>query len=63
MRLEVDYLLDILSAIDRIERWVAGSDFNKFASDEQLRSAVAFELLVIGEASNHISKNDTERIP
>lgn len=45
---------DILDAIAKIERYIAGVDFDTFENDEELMDAVIHNLTVIGEAANHM---------
>ena len=45
---------DILEAIARIQRYVAGLSFEEFARDEKTLDAVVRNLEVIGEAARHI---------
>jgi len=48
------YLADILSAIDSIERFVAGMDVATFQKDDKTTSAVIQKLEIIGEATKQI---------
>lgn len=60
------YAQHILEAIDKIEQFAAGLDFDKFAKNELVQSAVMRELGVIGEASKKLSeefKESHEHIP
>lgn len=45
------YVTDILEAIQAIEGYVAGFDFEKFVSDRKTYAATIRELEIIGEAS------------
>jgi len=45
---------DILAAVDRIGRYVAGMSQEQFARDERTFEAVCFALVVIGEAANAV---------
>lgn len=63
MRLERLYLEDIVEAADAIQRFVAGVERGRFASDELVRSAVLHKLQVIGEAAAHLSVETRARIP
>ena len=47
----------ILEAIGKIERYIAGMDFDSFAQDEKTVDAVVRELTVIGEAAANISED------
>ena len=51
MRLEArKYLSDIQFALDRIQRFTHGKNFDQYLSDELLRSAVERQLGIAGEA-------------
>jgi len=45
---------DILDALAKIQRFVAGSDLGQFELDEEMMDAVVHNLTVIGEAANHL---------
>ena len=49
-----DYLMHILTAIQRIGEYTAGLDSEGFATDERTQDAVIRNLEVIGEASHRI---------
>lgn len=49
------YLNHILSAIDRVERYLRGVDLNRFFSDTLLQDAVLRQLEIVGEASARLS--------
>ncbi len=48
------FLQDILRAIQSIEEFVAGMDFDVFAADDRVKSAVVWKLVTIGEAAKNI---------
>jgi len=48
------YLKDILAAIERIEEFVQGMDFETFKSDDKTTSAVIRKLEIIGEAAKGV---------
>lgn len=48
------YLKDILAAIERIEIFVQGMDFDAFQADDKTVSAVIRKLEIIGEAAKGI---------
>lgn len=50
----VDYLQDILGAIEKVERFTEGMDFRQFSADDKTVFAVIRALEVIGEASKKI---------
>ena len=45
---------DILDAITEIQSFVAGTTPEQFATDAKTLKAVAADLMIIGEAANHI---------
>ena len=45
---------DIPDAISEIQSFVAGATFEQFKTDAKTLKAVAADLMVIGEAANHI---------
>lgn len=49
-------LQHIIDAIDEIESYVVGADFNKFKDNSMMRFACIKQMEIIGEASNHISE-------
>jgi len=48
------YLKDILAAIESIEGFVAGMDFEEFQADDKTASAVMRKFEIIGEAAKQI---------
>ncbi len=54
---------DVLDACLRVETYVHGLDETTFADDWQAVEAVAFNLLLIGEASAHVPEEVVERTP
>lgn len=59
-------LLDIAHAAHLIQKFIAGSDPEAFATDELRQSAVLHQLLVIGEAVKRLSteiRNANPEIP
>ena len=48
-----DYLPHIVEAIDRIERYAAGMDFDAFAANDMARDAVLRHLANVGKACRH----------
>lgn len=49
------YLQDILDAIERIEKYTAGSNFEEFSRNYLLQDGVVHRLEMIGEACNGLS--------
>lgn len=52
---------DILDAMDKIQRYTAGTSLEAFESDEELIDAVVHNLTIIGEAANHVPSEITAR--
>ena len=55
MKDDKTYLLHILEAIDKIERYIATIDFGDFSDNDMMIDAVVRELEIIGEASRNLS--------
>lgn len=51
------YLYDIAVAAQDVGEFVAGLSFGDFEKDKKCRYAVERQLLVIGEAANHLSES------
>ncbi len=62
-RLFTDYLRDILDSIEKIQKFVAGVDFDTFQSDDEKTYAVIRALEIIGEATKHIPQSERARYP
>ena len=52
---EKSYIWDMLEAAKDINSFISGMTFKEFEDDKRTRYAVERQLLVIGEAANHIS--------
>jgi uncharacterized protein with HEPN domain len=48
------YIADIKEAIEKIESYTQGLDFEKFQKDAKSYDSVIYNLLIIGEAANKI---------
>lgn len=48
-------LLDLIQACSRIISFTSGIDKSKFESDQQLTSAVSFQIAILGEAVKRLS--------
>jgi uncharacterized protein with HEPN domain len=48
------YLDDIVGAIDRIQSYVEGMDYSRFAADQRTMDAVVRNLEIIGEAARSL---------
>lgn len=60
------FLADIMLAIEKIQRYTAGYDKDRFLADERTIDAVVRNLEIVGEAVRQISdafKQDHEKIP
>ena len=55
------YLFDILEAIERIEGYTLGMDFEEFASNKMVVDAVLRNLEIIGEAVSRINREIKEK--
>jgi uncharacterized protein with HEPN domain len=54
------YLLDMLLAARKIQKYAQGYDFEKFAEDELLQDAVMRRIQIIGEAARKVSSEFKE---
>jgi uncharacterized protein with HEPN domain len=54
------YLEDILAAIESMEQFVAGMDFQTFQADDKTASAVVRKFEIIGEASKAVPEKIRE---
>ena len=54
---------DMLEAIRRIERYIAGISYEEFCQDQKTIDAVVRNLEIIGEAARHISKEVRDKYP
>lgn len=59
----VDYLRDIVDAIEKAERFIEGMDFARFSSDDKTTFAVVRALEIIGEATKKIPDDVKEAHP
>jgi uncharacterized protein with HEPN domain len=59
----VDYLKDILDAIEKAEQFIEGMDFERFSSDHKTRFAVIRALEIIGEAAKKIPESVKRQNP
>jgi len=57
------FVEDILEAMDKIERYVKGLTYERFAKDSMVVDAVIRNLEVIGEASRNIPEDAKEKYP
>ena len=57
MRDERLYLVDILEAAAAIVRFIAGMNEDEWIEDEVRQSAVMHQLIIVGEAAAHLSRD------
>ena len=57
------YVKDILDAMEAIEAFVEGMEFEQFRTDDMASSAVIRKFEIIGEASKHIPDTIREQFP
>lgn len=57
------FLKDILAAIDAIEKFTEGMEFNELPEDDKTSSAVIRKLEVIGEAVRNIPEQIQKKYP
>lgn len=53
-------LAEVLGATQAIERFISGADDQAFEADYELQSAVMYQLMVIGEALNRLSREQPD---
>ena len=58
---EQQRLRDMLAAVEAIEAY-AVSDYEQFVSDGKAQDAIMYNLIIMGEAANQISKDFQEAI-
>jgi uncharacterized protein with HEPN domain len=58
-----DRVRDILAAIDEIQKFTAGMDYEAFKADEKSVRAVEMNFIIIGEAANQIPEEVEEKYP
>ena|SRR5713226_2116646 len=61
MRLERQYLIDIIEAADAIAAFLSGQDKQSFLDNDLVRSAVLHKLTVIGEAAGKVTPEFRQR--
>ena len=57
------FIKDIVDAIESIEKFVAGMNFEEFKNDDKTVSAVVRKLEIIGEATKNIPDEIKEKYP
>jgi len=58
-----DYIADILNAIQEVEEFTIGMNFEAFRADKKTINAVIRSLEVLGEAAKHIPEDIREQYP
>ena len=61
MRPDVDYIADIIEYADSVIELLEGVSRDAFVSDDTLRSAVTYKLLIVGEAVARLSEDVTSK--
>jgi len=59
----LDYFKDIQDALEKINNFIVGLDFESFAKDHKTTFAVIRALEIVGEAARKISKSVRSRYP
>ena len=57
------YLKDILAAMDAIEEFVEGTDFETFRNHDMMSSAAIRKFEIIGEATKNVPEEIKEKYP
>lgn len=57
------YIEDILSAINRIEKYINGLEYEEFIQNDMAVDAVIRNLEIIGEASKNVPENARSQYP
>lgn len=60
MKPDVIYLSHILDAIEKIDRYLAGTDYETFSANDMMIDAVVRELEIVGEAARNLSTSFVE---
>lgn len=55
MKDDKPYLMHIKDAVEKIEKFTKGFDYNKFSKNDLVQSAVIRQIEIIGEATNRLS--------
>jgi len=62
-RTYLDYLADILEAVEKAQRFVQGLSYEQFAADDKTTFAVIRALEIIGEAAKRIPPEMRRQVP
>ena len=57
------YLWDMLEAVKEITAFLKGIRYDDFVRSKMIRSAVERQLMIVGEAANHVSEEFQEKHP
>ncbi len=57
------FLRDMIEAMERIQEFIQGMDFDAFCRDDKTVSAVLRKLEIIGEAAKHIPEDIRKQYP
>ena len=55
MKSDSTYLRHILDAMEKVERYLSGANYESFIHNDMMTDAVIRELMIIGEAANNLS--------
>ncbi len=55
-KIDLVYLKDILEAVEKVEEFLRGMEFDEFKRDEKTIFAVCHALEIVGEAANRLSE-------
>ena len=55
------FVQDIFHAINDIEGFIVGMDYIQFSGDEKTKSAVVWQIHIIGEATKNLPKSITDK--
>ena len=55
------FIQDILKAINDIDKFVGNMDFEEFCKDGKTKSAIVWQIHIIGEATKNVPKSITDR--
>ena len=60
---DLPYLQHMLAAVDKLQRYLEGVDWEGFETDEILQDAVIRQLEILGEAANRVSEKTRGTVP
>ncbi len=58
-----DYIADILNAVNEVEEFTEGMNFETFLTDKKTINAVIRSLEVMGEAAKHVPEDVRDKYP